>query len=79
MPNRESRSPRSWMRDRFLFTVMLASLAVVTIALAVTGRVLGDLALIGLAVVSTVPAFWLFYQRQRVMSSNGRNDRLSRR
>ena len=65
MPSRESRNPRAWMRDPFLFTLALLSLAFITIALAITGRLFGDPALIGLAVISTFPAFWLFYQRER--------------
>jgi hypothetical protein len=67
------------MRDPFLFTLALTSLAFVTIALAVTGRLFGDPALIGLAVVSTCPAFWLFYQRERVVAGGRTNDRLRRR
>jgi hypothetical protein len=67
------------MRDPFLFTLALFALALITIALAITGRLFGDPALIGLAVISTFPAFWLFYQRQRSMSAGGANDRLRRR
>ena len=36
MPSRESRNQRSWMRDPFLFTLALLSLACTTIALAIT-------------------------------------------
>ena len=79
MPSRESRNPRAWMRDPFLFTLALLSLALITIALAITGRLFGDPALIGLAVISTFPAFWLFYQRERTMSAGGANDRVGRR
>jgi hypothetical protein len=67
------------MRDPFLFTLALLALAVITIALAITGRLFGDPALIGLAIVSIFPAFWLFYQRERSMASGGANDRLRRR
>jgi len=67
------------MRDPFLFTLALASLAFVTVALAVTGRLFGDPALIGLAVISTFPAFWLFYQRERVVAAGRANDRFGRR
>jgi hypothetical protein len=67
------------MRDPFLFMLALTALAFVTIALAITGRLFGDPALIGLAVISTVPAFWLFYQRERVVASGRANDRLRRR
>jgi hypothetical protein len=67
------------LRDPFLFTLSLTSLAFVTIALAVTGRLFGDPALIGLAVISTFPAFWLFYQRERVLAANRSNNRLRRR
>jgi len=78
MPSRESRNQRAWTRDPFLFTLAVLSLACTTVALAVAGRVLSDPALIGLAVISTFPAFWLFYQRERAISS-GANDRLRRR
>ena len=50
-----------------------------TLALAITGRLFGDPALIGLAVVSIFPAFWLFYQRERVIDAGRANDRLRRR
>ena len=79
MPSRESRGDRVWLRDPFLFTLSLTSLAFVTVALAVTGRLFGDPALIGLAVISTFPAFWLFYQRERVLAANRSNNRLRRR
>ena len=79
MPSRESRNRRAWMRDPFLFTLALLSLAFVTIALAITGRLFSDPALIGLAVVSTFPAFWLFYQRERSISAGRTNDHLRRR
>jgi hypothetical protein len=79
MPSRESRSQRAWMRDPFLFALALFSLGFVTIALAVTGRLFGDPALIGLAVVSTFPAFWLFYQRERAKTATRANDRYPRR
>jgi hypothetical protein len=67
------------MRDPFLFALALLSLGFVTIALAVTGRLFGDPALIGLAVVSTFPAFWLFYQRERAMTTSRADDRYPRR
>ena len=69
------------MRDPFLFTLALSSLAFITVALAITGRLFGDPALIGLAVISTFPAFWLFYQRERVdrRPAGRANDRLRRR
>jgi hypothetical protein len=79
MPSREPRNQRAWLRDPFLFTLALISLAFVTIALAITGRLFGDPALIGLAAVSTIPAFWLFYQRERVIAAGRANDRLRRR
>ena len=79
MPSRESRHPRAWMRDPYLFTLSLTALAFITVALAITGRLFGDPALIGLAVVSIFPAFWLFYQRERVMAAGPTNDRLRRR
>jgi hypothetical protein len=67
------------MRDPLLFTLAILSLACITIALAVTGRLFGDPALIGLAVFSTLPAFWLFYQRERVLAAGRPNERLRRR
>ena len=79
MPSRESRNPAAWTRDPFLFTLALLSLAFITIALAITGRLFSDPALIGLAVVSTFPAFWLFYQRERSIAASRANDRLRRR
>jgi hypothetical protein len=79
MPSRESRHQRAWMRDPFLFALAVLSLAFITLALAITGRLFGDPALIGLAVISTFPAFWLFYQRERVIASGRPNDRLRRR
>jgi hypothetical protein len=51
----------------------------VTISLAITGRLFGDPALIGLAVVSTFPAFWLFYQRQRALTGGHPKDQYRRR
>ena len=79
MPSRESRNQRAWMRDPFLFALAVLSLAFLTLALAIAGRLYGDPALIGLAVISTFPAFWLFYQRERVIASGRSNDRLRRR
>jgi hypothetical protein len=78
MPSRESRPPRAWMRDPYLFALALVLLAFVTVALAITGRLFGDPALIGLAVVSTFPAFWLFYQRQRALDGSRTPDRFRR-
>lgn len=77
MPLRESRKERRWLRDPRLFMLVLIVLAAITITLAVTGRMFGDPALIGLAVVSIFPAFWLFYQRERVLTGSS-NDRLRR-
>ena len=79
MRNHESRPRRPWMRDPLLFSLALLSLAFVTIALAVTGRLFGDPALIGLAIASTVPAFWLFYQRDRALTPDRRGGRPPRR
>lgn len=78
MPSRESRQPRAWIRDPFLFASALVALAFVTVSLAITGRLFGDPALIGLAVVSTCPAFWLFYQRQRAFDGSRTPDRYRR-
>ena len=78
MPSRESRQPRAWLRDPYLFALALTLLAFITVALAVTGRLFGDPALIGLAVVSTFPAFWLFYQRQRAFDGSRTPDRFRR-
>jgi hypothetical protein len=79
MPSRESRQPRTWMRDPYLFALALVMLAFITVALAIPGRLFGDPALIGLAVVSTFPAFWLFYQRQRAVENSRAPDRFRRR
>ena len=49
--------------DRFLFALCLAFLAFTTWALAVTWRLMGDPLLLALAVVSVLPAFYLFYLR----------------
>lgn len=76
-PNERPR--RLWVRDPFLFGMALACLSLITIALAMTGWLFGDPALIGLAVVSVAPAFWLFYQRDRVLANSGVNDRRRRR
>ncbi|MCC7370123.1 MAG: hypothetical protein IT306_16985 [Chloroflexi bacterium] len=78
MPNRDSRHPRAWMRDPFLFALALMSLAFITVVLAIAGRLFNDPALIGLAVVSTCPAFWLFYQRQRVVEGRHTPDHYRR-
>ena len=78
MTTRESRHPRAWLRDPFLFALALITLACITVALAITGRLFGDPALIGLAVVSTCPAFWLFYQRQRAFDGSRMPDRFRR-
>lgn len=79
MPSRESRQSRAWMRDPYLFTMSLITLAFVTVALAIAGRLFDDPALIGLAIVSTIPAFWLFYQRQRAFEASRAPDQLRRR
>lgn len=50
-------------RDPFLFALCLGFLAFTTWALAVSWRLLGDSVLLVLAVVSTLPAFYLFYLR----------------
>ena len=66
------------MRDPFLFALALMTLAFVTVTLAITGRLFNDPALIGLAVISTCPAFWLFYQRQRAFDGSRTPDRYRR-
>ena len=63
----ERRHPRAWTRDPFLFALALTFIGFVTVVLAVAGRVREDPALIVLAFVSVVPAFWLFYQRSRAL------------
>ena len=78
MPTRQSRHPRAWTRDPYLFALALIALAFVTVALAITGRLFDDPALIGLAIVSTVPAFWLFYQRQRAFEASRAPDHFRR-
>ena len=75
----ERRHPRAWTRDPFLFGLVLTFLGFVTIALAVTGRAFNDPALIGLAVVSVAPAFWLFHQRSQALTDRAPRDRRRRR
>jgi hypothetical protein len=77
MPDKRKRRP--WVRDPFLFAMALGLLGTITIGLAITGRLFGDPALIGLAVASVLPAFWLFYQRGRTAASGRPNDRARRR
>lgn len=79
MPSPETGNRRPWVRDPFLFLLALVTLACTTLALAISGRLFGDPALIGLAVLSVLPAFWLFYQRERALASHRANDRLRRR
>ena len=74
----ERRHPRAWTRDPFLFALALTSLGFVTVFLAVTGRVREEPALIALAAVAVVPAFWLFYQRSRALAERGPRDRRRR-
>ena len=50
-------------RDPFLFALCLGFLAFTTWALAVSWRLLGDPSLLALAVISVLPAFYLFYLR----------------
>lgn len=76
-PDRRNRRP--WVRDPFLFGMALAVLGFITITLAVTGRLFGDPTLIGLAVVSVLPAFWLFYRRGQATAGGRPNDRVRRR
>jgi short subunit fatty acids transporter len=64
----ERRHPRTWTPDPFLFTLALTFLGFVTVVLAVTGRLRDEPALLVLAVVSVVPAFWLFYQRAQALA-----------
>lgn len=79
MSSREPRNQRAWLRDPYLFALSLLALACVTISLAITGRLFDDPALIGLAIVSTFPAFWLFYQRERTGTGGHTNDPYRRR
>ena len=79
MRSPDDRKRRAWVRDPFLFGMALVFLGLVTVVLAVTGRLFSDPALLGLAVVSVVPAFWLFYQRSRALGSGRPNDRGRRR
>lgn len=64
----ERRHPRGWTRDPFLFTLALTFLGFVTVVLAVTGRLRDEPALLVLAAVSVIPAFWLFYQRAQALA-----------
>jgi hypothetical protein len=66
-PRRQPNEPQTFRdklkHDPFLFALCLGFLAFTTWALAVTWRLLGDPALLALAVFSVVPAFYLFYLR----------------
>jgi hypothetical protein len=68
-PRRQSEEPRTFRerlrRDPFLFSLCLGFLAFTTWALAVTWRLMGDPTLLALTVLSVVPAFYLFYLRDR--------------
>ena len=75
----ERRHPRTWTRNPFLFTLALAFLGFVTVVLAVTGRVRDEPALLALAVVSVIPAFWLFYQRSQALADGAPRERRRRR
>lgn len=75
----EQRNQRLWVRDPFLFGMALAFLSSITIILAVAGRMFGDPALVVLTVVSVVPAFWLFYQREKAQSGRPRDGGARRR
>ena len=79
MRRSDHKNRRAWVRDPFLFGMALALLSFVTVSLAVTGRLFGDPALLGLAILSVLPAFWLFYQRDRALASGRPNDRARRR
>lgn len=74
----ERRHPRAWTRDPVLFALALAFLGSVTVVLAVSGRVREEPALTVLAVISVAPAFWLFYQRSRVLAERAARDRRRR-
>ena len=74
----ERRHPRAWTRDPFLFTLALTFLGFVTVVLAITGRLREEPALIVLAVVSVVPAFWLFYQRSQALADRAPRGRRRR-
>ncbi len=74
----ERQHPRAWTRHPVLFALALAFLGSVTVILAVAGRVREEPALTALAVVSVVPAFWLFYQRSRALGERAPRDRRRR-
>ncbi len=74
----ERRHPRAWTRDPVLFALALAFLGSVTVVLAVAGRVREEPSLTVLAVVSVVPAFWLFHQRSRALGDRPPRDRRRR-
>ena len=74
----ERRHPRAWTRDPLLFALALTFLGSITVVLAVTGRVREEPAFIALAVVSVVPAFWLFYQRSQALAERAARGRRRR-
>jgi len=63
-PGKSGGSPRDRLRrDPFLFLLSLGVVAFVTWAFALTWWVTGSVVPLGLALVSIVPAFFLFYLR----------------
>jgi len=74
----QSRRRRSWVRDPFLFALALVFLGFSTVALAITGRLFREPALVVLAVLSVAPAFWLFYLRARLTADDRPTSRARR-
>lgn len=79
MRTSDRRERRAWVRDPFLFGMALLLLGFVTVTLAITGRLFGDPTLIGLAVLSVAPAFWLFYRRGQATATTPPSERPRRR
>ncbi|MFN8522541.1 MAG: hypothetical protein U0821_05480 [Chloroflexota bacterium] len=70
---------RDWVLDPVLFGLVLISLGFITVALAITGRLLGDVTLMLVAGASVVPAFFLFYRRSRALHLRQQTERHGRR
>lgn len=56
------------LRDPIFFLICLAFLGFLTVSLAITWWLFGDLLLLVLAVLSLPPAFWLFYVREQALA-----------
>ena len=64
-------------RDPFFFALALVFLGFLTVCLAITWRLFGDPWLLALTVASVLPAFWLFYAREKA-AAEAKQDRQPR-